>query len=263
MYNARGTYQNQTKFSTAKENNLLQLLKLRTEDTIMIEKMVQNKLNKLKNTKSQSFARKAIKGLTRLTSNKFDDLIFDATAALIDDKKRSNLLSSQGINTTKLKYLKTKGDEISRNVKDALRQSTEDMKAGNSIKNMGLDIIIGEVIKSDEFKDATERYKDKFDSFKEKFNPLNVFQKGGNALTDEMISKTSQLVPGFDADAFKSVAGIEDESLFQSFMGQIGENLSDPTSYTEKITKQSMPEDATAALLRFLQQNQLDLKGRE
>ena len=53
MYNARGTYQNQTKFSTAKENNLLQLLKLRTEDTIMIEKMVQNKLNKLKNTRSQ------------------------------------------------------------------------------------------------------------------------------------------------------------------------------------------------------------------
>ena len=93
MYNARGTYQNQTKFSTAKENNLLQLLKLRTEDTIMIEKMVQNKLNKLKNTKSQGFVRKAIKGLTRLTSNKFDDLIFDATAALIDDKKRSNLLS--------------------------------------------------------------------------------------------------------------------------------------------------------------------------
>jgi len=262
MYNARGTYQNQTKFSTAAENNLLQLVKLRTEDTIMIEKMVQNKLNKLKNTKSQGVGRQIVKGITRLTSNKADDLIFDAVAAAIDDKKRSTLLKGSGINTTKLKYLKTKGDDISRRVKDALRESTEDMKFSNSLKSMGLDIIIGEVMKSDAFKDATEKYTDKFDSFKEKFNPLNVF-KGGNALTDEIVSNMSELVPGFDADAFKSAAGIEDKSLFQSFMGQAGDYLSDPTSYIETTTQQNMPEDAMAALLQFLKQNQLDLKGRE
>tara|TARA_R110002074_G_scaffold18_2_gene58 strand:+ start:268 stop:1047 length:780 start_codon:yes stop_codon:yes gene_type:complete len=259
MYNARGTYQNQTKFSTAKENNLLQLLKLRTEDTIMIEKMVQNKLNKLKNTKSQGFVRKAIKGLTRLTSNKFDDLIFDATAALIDDKKRSNLLSSQGINTSKLKYLKTKGDEISRRVKDALRESTEDMKASNSLKSMGLDIIISEVMKSDEFKDATEKYKDKFDSFKEKFNPLNVFKGGENFPMFEDVE-------GFDVfsdEYLQNPEGFKSDSLFKSFMGEAGDYLSDPTSYIDKTTQQNMPEDATAALVRFLQQNQLDLKGRE
>ena len=55
---------------------------------------------------------------------------------------------------------------------------------------------------------------------------------------------------------------IEDESLFKSFMGEAGDYLSDPTSYIKKTTKQNMPEDATEALLRFLEQNQLDLKGR-
>ena len=74
-YSVRGKFQNQTKYSNRKYNQLLDLMRVQAEDTIEIERQVNKRLKKASQAGNLGLISDVAKFITAATPTAIDDVI--------------------------------------------------------------------------------------------------------------------------------------------------------------------------------------------
>ena len=125
-YSVRGKFQNQTKYSNRKYNQLLDLMRVQAEDTIEIERQVNARLKKASNAGNLGLLDDIGGFITAVTPTGIDDAVFTLVKGAVLDKRRSDAIG--GIDTSNVKFLKAAANNADMEVRDLTRQLTEGLQ---------------------------------------------------------------------------------------------------------------------------------------
>tara|TARA_R100000742_G_C4277062_1_gene98614 strand:- start:1791 stop:2582 length:792 start_codon:yes stop_codon:yes gene_type:complete len=209
-YNVRGKYTNQAKYSNKGFNQMLDLIKVKAADTLYIEEQVQKRLDKVSKAGDIGMLGNILKLGTGISSNKIDDWIFGTAEAAYLDHRASN--ARGGIDTSKVQYLGDAAKNIDLEVKELSKKYTEDLKFGNRMKDLGLDVAF-DVIKDSE---------------------------GWQKFEENMKTKWSEATEDYHFGEGKVIDFIKDGT--QGLLDQFKAYGEDPVEYSKKVKKFKNPE---------------------
>lgn len=173
-YSVRGKFQNQSRYSNKKYNQLLDLMRVQAEDTIEIERQVNKRLKKAANARNLGPLAAIANTITALTPTAADDIVYKLVEGAVLDKRRSNAIG--GIDTSNVQFLKAAANNADMEVRDLTRQLTEGMQFRNTVKDVGLNEAFKVIKESEAYKKTADKIKDKFDDIDFK----GQFGTGGN-----------------------------------------------------------------------------------
>ncbi len=173
-YSVRGKFQNQSKYSNRKYNQLLDLMRVQAEDTIEIEKQVNKRLKKATNAGNLGLISNVANFITAATPTKIDDVVLKLTEGAILDKRRSAAIG--GIDTSNVKFLKAAANNADMEVRDLTRQLTEGLQFKNAVKDAGITEALKVISQSESFEKVGDKLKKSFDDIDLK----GQFGTGGN-----------------------------------------------------------------------------------
>ena len=160
-YSVRGKFQNQSKYSNRKYNQLLDLMRVQAEDTIEIEKQVNKRLKKATNAGNLGLISNVANFITAATPTKIDDVVLKLTEGAILDKRRSAAIG--GIDTSNVKFLKAAANNADMEVRDLTRQLTEGLQFKNAVKDAGITEALKVISQSESFEKVGDKLKKSFD----------------------------------------------------------------------------------------------------
>ena len=160
-YSVRGKFQQQSRYSNRKYNQLLDLMRVQAEDTIEIERQVNKRLNKASKAGDLGLISDVAKFVTAATPTAIDDVVLKLTEGAILDKRRSDAIG--GIDTSNVKFLKAAANNADMEVRDLTRQLTEGLQFKNAVKDAGITDALKVISKSENFAKVGDRLKKSFD----------------------------------------------------------------------------------------------------
>ena len=160
-YSVRGKFQNQTKYSNRKYNQLLDLMRVQAEDTIEIERQVNKRLKKASQAGNLGLISDVAKFVTAATPTAIDDVVLKLAEGAILDKRRSDAIG--GIDTSNVKFLKAAANNADMEVRDLTRQLTEGLQFKNAVKDAGITEALKVISQSENFEKVGDRLKESFD----------------------------------------------------------------------------------------------------
>ena len=160
-YSVRGKFQNQTKYSNRKYNQLLDLMRVQAEDTIEIERQVNARLKKASNAGNLGLLDDIGGFITAVTPTGIDDAVFTLVKGAVLDKRRSDAIG--GIDTSNVKFLKAAANNADMEVRDLTRQLTEGLQFKNAVKDAGITEALKVISQSESFEKVGDRLKESFD----------------------------------------------------------------------------------------------------
>lgn len=208
-YNVRGKYAQQAKYSNRGFNQMLDLIKVKSADTVLIEDLIQRRIDKAANAGDIGPFGTIMKGITSLTPGKIDDLLWGTAEAAWLDKRRSDAIG--GIDTSGVQYL---GDAAKNADMEVLRLSkdlTKGLKFGDKLKDVGWDVAWDVVQDSEGFK-----------NFK-----------------DEMKVKWGELTEDFKFGEGKFIDFVKEGT--EGFLSEFKEYAEDPVEYSKAVKKYKNP----------------------
>lgn len=138
-YSVRGKYTQQEKYSNRQVNQLLDLAKVKIADTLAIEQMLQDSLNRGSDAYKQGSVLSFLGNLTKtIIPGPVDDYVIDAANAVVQDKIRSNAIKNSGIDMSKVSYLKSVAEQADMQAVEATKKMLKDMKAGKILEKTAL-----------------------------------------------------------------------------------------------------------------------------
>ena len=160
-YSVRGKFQNQTKYSNRKYNQLLDLMRVQAEDTIEIERQVNARLKKAANAGNLGLLDDIGGFITAVTPTGIDDAVFTLVKGAVLDKRRSDAIG--GIDTSNVKFLKAAANNADMEVRDLTRQLTEGLQFKNAVKDAGITEALKVISQSESFEKVGDKLKQSFD----------------------------------------------------------------------------------------------------
>ena len=160
-YSVRGKFQNQTKYSNRKYNQLLDLMRVQAEDTIEIERQVNKRLKKASQAGNLGLISDVAKFVTAATPTAIDDVVLKLAEGAILDKRRSDAIG--GIDTSGVKFLKAAANNADMEVRDLTRQLTEGLQFKNAVKDAGITEALKVISQSESFEKVGDKLKKSFD----------------------------------------------------------------------------------------------------
>ena len=160
-YSVRGKFQNQTKYSNRKYNQLLDLMRVQAEDTIEIERQVNKRLKKASQAGNLGLISDVANFITAATPTAIDDVVLKLAEGAILDKRRSDAIG--GIDTSNVKFLKAAANNADMEVRDLTRQLTEGLQFRNAVKDAGIAEALKVISQSENFEKVGDKIKQSFD----------------------------------------------------------------------------------------------------
>ena len=160
-YSVRGKFQNQTKYSNRKYNQLPDLMRVQAEDTIEIERQVNKRLKKASQAGNLGLISDVAKFVTAATPTAIDDVVLKLAEGAILDKRRRDAIG--GIDTSNVKFLKAAANNADMEVRDLTRQLTEGLQFKNAVKDAGITEALKVISQSESFEKVGDRLKESFD----------------------------------------------------------------------------------------------------
>ena len=221
-YSVRGKFQQQSKYSNRRYNQLLDLMKVKAEDTIEIERQVNARAKKAANAGDLGPLAAIVDAITLATPTKIDDTFNTLIQGAILDKRRSNAIG--GIDTDKVQFLKAAANNADMQVRDLTRQLTEGLQFKNAVKKVGVDKALKAISESEAFEKVSDKLKEGF---------KDIDFKGQFGSGDNMRDLLSLVKEGTG-----------------ELVNQFKEYYEDPGDYIKEVSKYQNPE---------LYRNNLDL----
>ena len=160
MYNVRGTFTNQRKYSQHGFHQLLELARVKALDTIEIENQVEARVKKMeKAAKGGSWGKflDAADFIAGFTPTFFDDAVIGTAKSINYDKLRAKAVG--GIDTSNVQFLGQAAKDASFKMKELSKKNLEKLKFSNTIGDVGIDLMFKAVMESDAVQDKLESYR--------------------------------------------------------------------------------------------------------
>jgi len=162
---------NNIKYSNSASNALLNLAQTKAAETIILENMLQSRLDKIERAKKKGKKFGMFKNIvSKIIPGKIDDAILSIADAAYKDRLRSSAFG--GIDTGQVTLLADAAREIDSQAIGFSKELMKDMKFSASAKNFVSQKMMAQLAELPEIKEA----QDKFNSLglKEKFIPKNM-----------------------------------------------------------------------------------------
>ena len=160
MYNVRGTFTNQRKYSQHGFHQLLELARVKALDTIEIENQVKARVKKMETAaKGGSWGKflDAADFIAGFTPTFFDDAVIGTAKSINYDKLRAKAVG--GIDTSNVQFLGQAAKDASFKMKELSKKNLEKLKFSNTIGDVGIDLMFKAVMESDAVQDKLEGYR--------------------------------------------------------------------------------------------------------
>ena len=160
MYNVRGTFTNQRKYSQHGFHQLLELARVKALDTIEIENQVKARVKKMETAaKGGSWGKflDAADFIAGFTPTFFDDAVIGTAKSINYDKLRAKAVG--GIDTSNVQFLGQAAKDASLKMKELSKKNLEKLKFSNTIGDVGIDLMFKAVMESDAVQDKLEGYR--------------------------------------------------------------------------------------------------------
>jgi hypothetical protein len=160
MYNVRGTFTNQRKYSQHGFHQLLELARVKALDTIEIENQVKARVKKMeKAAKGGSWGKflDAADFIAGFTPTFFDDAVIGTAKSINYDKLRARAVG--GIDTSNVQFLGQAAKDASFKMKELSKKHLDKLKFSNTIGDVGIDLMFKAVMESDAVQDKLESYR--------------------------------------------------------------------------------------------------------
>ena len=160
MYNVRGTFTNQRKYSQHGFHQLLELARVKALDTIEIENQVKARVKKMERAaKGGSWGKflDAADFIAGFTPTFFDDAVIGTAKSINYDKLRAKAVG--GIDTSNVQFLGQAAKDASLKMKELSKKNLEKLKFSNTIGDVGIDLMFKAVMESDAVQDKLESYR--------------------------------------------------------------------------------------------------------
>ena len=198
-FNPRVHKQNNIKYSTAHTNALLNLAQTQSAETIILENMLQSRLDKIEKAKKKSkkFGRWS-KILSKIIPGKIDDAILGIAGAAYKDKLRSK--ASGGIDQGNVTLLKDAAREIDSQARKFSRDLMKDMKFSASAKKLVSQKMMAQLAELPEIKALKEKFNNL--PIKEKLKPKKLmdFVKGSGKITGQFMKNPVGFMKRYEKD---------------------------------------------------------------
>lgn len=161
-YSVRGRFQNQERYSTRRENQLLELTKTKAMDVLEIEKQLQAALDAAADANKKSQVIGIIKDvLTTAIPTKIDDVIADTLYAGYTDNLRDQTLRAGSINMDKIKFLKKVAENADTQLEETQKKMLEGMKFEKQISSTVVPLAqdaFGSIMKGEAYQNFLKTY---------------------------------------------------------------------------------------------------------
>ena len=198
-FNPRVHKQNNIKYSTAHTNALLNLAQTQSAETIILENMLQSRLDKIEKAKKKSkkFGRWS-KILSKVIPGKIDDAILGLADAANKDRLRAKAYG--GIDQNKVTLLKDAAREIDSQARKFSRDLMKDMKFSASAKKLVSQKMMAQLAELPEIKALKEKFNNL--PIKEKLKPKKLmdFVKGSGKITGQFMKNPVGFMKRYEKD---------------------------------------------------------------
>lgn len=162
---------NNIKYSNSASNALLNLAQTKAAETIILENMLQSRLDKIERAKKKGKKFGMFKNIvSKIIPGKIDDAILSIADAAYKDRLRSSAFG--GIDTGGVTLLADAAREIDSQAKGFSKDLMKDMKFSASAKNFVSQKMMAQLAELPEIKQAQDKFNSL--SLKEKFMPKNM-----------------------------------------------------------------------------------------
>ena len=171
-FNPRVQKKNNIKYSQSHTNALLNLAQTQAAETVILENMLQKRLDKISKAKKRSKRGFRIgKVLSKIIPGKLDDAILGVASSAYADRQRSKAYG--GIDTSQVSLLKDAAIEIDSQAREMSDKLMKDMKFSANAGKLISKKMMDQIAELPEIK----KLKDKFSSLplKEQLKPKNLF----------------------------------------------------------------------------------------
>jgi hypothetical protein len=198
-FNPRVHKQNNIKYSTAHTNALLNLAQTQSAETIILENMLQSRLDKIEKAKKKSkkFGRWS-KILSKIIPGKIDDAILGLADAANKDRLRAKAYG--GIDQGNVTLLKDAAREVDSQARKFSRELMKDMKFSASMKKLVSEKMLSQLAELPEIKALKESFNDL--SIVERLKPKNLidFVKGSGKITGQFMKNPVKWMKRYEKD---------------------------------------------------------------
>ena len=198
-FNPRVHKQNNIKYSTAHTNALLNLAQTQSAETIILENMLQSRLDKIEKAKKKSkkFGRWS-KILSKVIPGKIDDAILGLADAANKDRLRAKAYG--GIDQNKVTLLKDAAREIDSQARKFSRDLLKDMKFSASAKKLVSQKMMAQLAELPEIKALKEKFNNL--PIKDKLKPKKLmdFVKDSGKITGQFMKNPVGFMKRYEKD---------------------------------------------------------------
>lgn len=159
-YNARKTYNTQKRYSRQAEQLDTTIKGLIYQDQAEIKEQVEQIIkgweNAAKGGKWGTFL-EVLDFATNFIPGQLDDVLVGTAKAANYDKLRAKAL--KGLDLSQMQYLNKSAQDASFEIKQQGEEALEDLKFGNQMKDVGLDLVLDAIMESEAVEDFMEQWK--------------------------------------------------------------------------------------------------------
>ena len=198
-FNPRVHKKNNIKYSTSHTNALLNLAQTQAAETIILENMLQSRLDKIEKAKKKSKKFGAFsKIVSKIIPGKVDDAILGIANAAFADRQRAKAYG--GIDIGQVSLLKDAAREINSQALEFSEELMKDMTFRAGAKKLISDKMIAQIGELPEIKKLKENFNAL--SFKEQLKPKNLmsFVKGSSEVTANFMKNPIGFMKRYERD---------------------------------------------------------------
>lgn len=219
-FNPRVQKKNNIKYSQSHTNALLNLAQTQAAETVILENMLQKRLDKISKAKKRSKRGFRIgKVLSKIIPGKLDDAILGIASSAYADRQRSKAYG--GIDTSQVSLLKDAAIEIDSQARDMSDKLMKDMKFSANAGKLISKKMMDQIAELPEIK----KLKDKFSSLpvKEQLKPKNLFDflKGSAEVSANFMKNPVGFMKRYERDPITKELQYKGTSALRKFFDSV------------------------------------------
>jgi len=250
---------NNIKYSNAASNALLNLAQTKAAETIILESMLQSRLDKIERAKKKGKKFGMFKSIvSKIIPGKLDDAILSIADAAYKDRLRSSAFG--GIDTGEVTLLADAAREIDSQARGFSEDLMKDMKFSSSAKNFVSEKMMAQLAELPEIKKA----QDKFNSLglKEKFIPKNMldFVKSASDTTAQFMKNPVGFMKRYERDPITKELQYKGTASLNKFFSSTVE--SERKKYQNEFNRLRKEAGLDMSVYNMLETPEVDLQFR-